>query len=207
MTTLLFDLDGTLIDTSSVVLPAFTATLKFLGTKIPDTEVLRATFGVPDEEIWKQLLPEGDKALRQVAYVRAQAEICAGIRRTRVLLPETLTVLQKLYLRGHTLSVASNCSSAYLEAVVSSQGLGPLLTHPLCLESVGGHCKADILAAHQAYFGTDPLVMVGDRLSDVEAAKATGLPVVGCAFGFGNPQEVAGANVVIHRLSQLLDLY
>ncbi len=207
MTTLLFDLDGTLIDTSAVVLPAFATTLAFLGAKVPTADVLRATFGIPDEEIWRQLLPEGDDALRQMAYAREQAEVCTGIRQTHVLLPDALAVLQELSSRGHTLSVASNCSQAYLEAVVSSQGLASLLTHPLCLESVGGHSKVDILFAHQAYFGSADLVMIGDRQTDVEAARAIGVPMVGCAFGFGNPQEVAEADVVIHHLSQLLNLF
>lgn len=45
--------------------------------------------------------------------------------------------------------------------------------------------------------------MVGDRISDIKAAKDNGLTAVGCSFDFAKEEELSQADVVINDLIEL----
>ncbi|MCL6517265.1 HAD family hydrolase [Alicyclobacillus sp.] len=208
MAILIFDLDGTLIDTSGLVLPAFRRTLaQFSGTQIPSDDQMRKTFGMPDAEIWRMLMPHASEAERKRAFSLSERFICEAMAHTDVLLPHAREVLEGLRAAGHTLTVASNCGQAYLDAVLTTQDIRRYFVHPLCLGGIGGRTKADILARHVARFGREAMWMVGDRKSDIEAAQQTGIPAIGCQFGFGDPLELRGARAVIHDLRELLSRF
>ncbi|MCL6632682.1 MAG: haloacid dehalogenase-like hydrolase [Alicyclobacillus herbarius] len=123
-----------------------------------------------------------------------------------LLMPGARQVLETLRERGHTLTIASNCGQAYLDWLLDAEGLRDLFVHPLCLESVRGRTKADTLAAHIARFGRSGMVMIGDRPSDIRAAKAHNLDSVGCAFTL-SAADLRGATYIIHALTELLDLF
>jgi phosphoglycolate phosphatase len=208
MAILIFDLDGTLVDTSPLVLPAFRRALAaFPGTPVPSEDVMRKTFGLPDAEIWRVLMPDAGEEERNAAFHLSERFVCEAMGHADVLLPHARDVLKALRDEGHTLTVASNCGPAYLEAVLTTQDIGQYFTEPLCLGGIGGQSKADILARHVRRFGRAGAWMIGDRKSDVEAAQQTGIPAIGCRFGFGDPEELEGAQAVIHDLRELLSLF
>jgi len=207
MKTLIFDLDGTLIDTSAAVFPAFRSTLRMFGVQPPNEEVIGRTFGLPDVEIWQTLMPDASEAQRQEALAISERFVGEELDRLDVLLPHARETLIELRERGHILTVASNCGTKYLDAVLDSQGLRTLFHRPLCLGSVRGVKKADILSAHFQHLAKTDAVMIGDRSSDWNAAKEHGIQFVGCNFGFAKPEELEGAETVIHTLPDLLKLF
>lgn len=208
MATIIFDLDGTLIDSSRLVLPAYKFAIRhFPGHDVPSDDTMNSTFGMPDPQIWETLMPHATNIQRQEAYVLAGEFVQQAILKESILLPHALDVLTELKARKHVLTVASNCGEDYLDAVLDSQGLRPYFTHPLCLGLVRGQQKADILTRHFEHFSRAGSVMVGDRHSDIEAAEHHGIPSVGCSFGFGQDEELRKATTVIRSLPELLPLF
>jgi phosphoglycolate phosphatase len=208
MATILFDLDGTLIDSTSLVLPAYRHAIRhFPQYEMPSAETMKRSLGLPDAQIWEVLMPNATPAERQEAYARCEEFIKETMDSTSILMPGAMEVLSELQARGHILTVASNCGESYLNAVLDSQGLRRFFTNPLCLGSVAGRRKADILARHFERFDRNSAVMVGDRRTDVEAAEEHGVPCIGCAFGFGSEDELQGAAVIIRSLPELLPLF
>jgi phosphoglycolate phosphatase len=208
MAIIIFDLDGTLIDTAELVIPAYREAIRhFANQPTLSNEQLKMTFGLPDAEIWNIIMPHATASERRQAYALTGQVIVERMRDTNVLLPHALDVLAELKARQHTLTIASNCGLDYLYAALDTQGIGEFMTHPLCLESVHGMHKADILSEHFSHFDKSQSVMVGDRDSDVKAAKAHGIPAIGCAYGFGDLGEIKNADVQIYALTDLLPLF
>jgi phosphoglycolate phosphatase len=205
---LIFDLDGTLINTSKIVISAYTRVFRhFPDLLVPTEDVMLGTFGLPEEKIWEVLMPNCPEATRHEAHSLSGIYVQEGLVKSDVLMDGSRAVLDELKKRGHTLTVASNCGTKYLNEILDSQGIRQYFTSPLCLESVSGYKKADILAKHILHFGKSGCVMIGDRNTDIEAAIYHGIPAIGCDFGFGNTNELREANQVINDICDLLLIF
>ncbi len=208
MSILIFDLDGTLIDTSKIVIPAFIRALRhFPELTIPSEQLMLKTFGLPDDKIWATLMPNCPAPIRNEALKLSDTYVHEEMLNKNILINGTLHVLDELLKRGHQLTIASNCGLGYLNAVLDSQGLRDYFSRPLCLESVRGQQKADILAEHMRHFDKSVCFMIGDRDTDVEAASVFDIPTIGCSYGFGNELELQGAIRIIANLSELLEIF
>lgn len=208
MSSLIFDLDGTLIDTSAVFVPAIRNTLQVFSSRDQPTEdEIRKTFGLTDAEFWDVLLPGSSDGERAAASAMRNDYMQAHLDQAHMLLPHAKDVLRQLKANGHTLTIASNCGVTYLKSVLESQGIQDFFTNPLCIESVNGRVKADILSAHFERMSKQGAYMIGGRASDVEAAHAHGIPAIGCCLGFGNDEELTHADYTIHSLLELIDMF
>jgi adenosylhomocysteine nucleosidase len=210
----IFDMDGTLFQTEAVAVPSFRRALAELarrGVAIPaglsDRDITGA-LGNTHDLIWKHLLghllPED---LREEIDQDLMEDELAAIRRgDGRLYPGVTTVLERLSADGARLFVASNGQQKYVEGIVDHFGIRQLFTG---LHSAAGAKVANKSALVRMIcreYADTPGVMVGDRASDVLAGRDNGLVTVGCAFGFGNPSELAGADHIIRRMEELLAL-
>jgi phosphoglycolate phosphatase len=50
------------------------------------------------------------------------------------------------------------------------------------------------------------VVLVGDRIHDVEGAAAHGVPTIGVAWGYAEPGELAGARLIVSDVDELADV-
>lgn len=204
MLTIIFDLDGTLIDTQSILFPIFREVIRhFPNQPQPSEAVVQKTLGNPDAVIWQMLMPQATEAQRVEAFALYEDIMRQKFQSQEFLIPGVREMLEQLQRSGYPLTIASNCGNDYLNTVLDTLDLRRFFTNPLCLESVGGLEKADILAEHLKHFTKDTAVMVGDRNTDIEAAAAHGIPAIACAFGFGSHDEFQGAYRIIHTPAEL----
>lgn len=210
--TVLFDLDGTLVATDGFWIPAARqgATRAFeelgLARELPSADEWMGLVGLPLARGIAELLPELTDEQREHVLARC-VEAEEELLRTRgaFLIPGVAETLTELDRQGVRMGVASNCGRDYLEHMLG--GLGPLqqyIREGRCLESPGVIDKADMVADLLLTFGERDAVVVGDRAGDREAAWANGLPFVHCTFGFGGPGESEGADAVIETPPDLL---
>jgi phosphoglycolate phosphatase len=208
MAKLIFDLDGTLIDSTSVFVPAIRSMLRhFPRIPEPTEEQIQNTFGLTDDELWDTLMPDATQEERSSAYSYRNKYVEENMRHAHLLLPHAFQVLEELHKRGHILTTASNCGTAYLNNVLDTQKIRQFFTNPLCLESVDGKEKADILRRHFQDITKENSFMIGDRASDIEAAHIVGIPAIGCQLGFGDTDELKNADFKISSLEELLTYF
>lgn len=213
---MIFDLDGTLFQTETLLLPAYHATFDRLraeglyeGATPPESAILGG-LGMLLAHIWKRVMPDADESVHRRAdelLLQYQLEgMAQGQGRLYEGVADTLAELQR---RGIRLFVASNGLEAYVKGVVRQHGLEPLFV-PGGLYSAGEYgtaTKVDLVRRLLADHCVTSAWMVGDRSSDVEAGHANGLAVVGCDYaGFREQGELDGADVRIDRFSRLLEL-
>ena len=208
MALLIFDLDGTLVETTRLSIPLIQEEIKgYSHLGMPDQKAIQSVFGLPKKEFWETLIPDGNADELLAIQLGWEEKLLDMMHEHDVLLPHVKEVLSALKARGHRLTTASNCSTAYLERILETQGIEEYFDGPLCIELVQGKKKEEILQAHFATLPKEDAYMIGDRSSDIEAARANGIPSIACHFGFANEGELDGADYHIYSLLDLLKIF
>jgi phosphoglycolate phosphatase len=209
--TVIFDLDGVLIDSGIDIVNAVNFTLQSLGrSTLPFEQVIRY-IGPGMADIWRQCLGADAEQLLNTAlpiYKARYSEYCAVETTFYPGIPETLS---RLKARGMTLAVATNklesCTrrilegldlARYFDTVVGAESLQRLKPDPEAVQLV------------LARLGASPetTVFVGDASTDIQAAKAARTISCGVTYGFGSRQEIIEAHpdFMIDRAEELSPL-
>jgi phosphoglycolate phosphatase len=211
---MIFDLDGTLFETETLLIPAYHAVFDQMRSEgiyegeTPPEERILGSLGMLLEEIWKRVMPEADPSVHRRAdtllLIHQMERLKTGTGRLYVDVAGTLAALKE---RGIRLFIASNGLKDYVRLVPEHMGIASLFEH---MYSAGEHetrSKVDLVRLLLDTHGIRSAWMVGDRSSDVEAGLKNGLTVIGCDYaGFGQEGELAGAHAVIKHFSQLPEL-
>jgi len=211
----IFDMDGTLFQTESLLLPAYHKMFDILreeglytGPTPPEERILNS-LGMLLEQIWKNVMPEADEPVhRRADELLLQLEIEGLQAGDTNLYPEVLETLTALKERGLRLYVASNGLKDYIHSIVVVHKMEGLFDGLYSAGGQGTSTKVELLRILLDDHGISNAWMVGDRSSDVEAGKGNGQTVIGCAYaGFGRQDELKGSDVIISSFGELLDLY
>lgn len=193
----IFDLDGTLLETDRYALVSAQRTARELGLPAPPEAQLRAAIGLPLPQYLAALFPGADIDRLTPVYLRLEN---AELRRHASLFPGIEDLLGQLKADGLTTAICSNGQWPYIEQIMDLTGLRPLIDHPMSAR--GFPSKAEALAV---LVGLDPLsVMVGDTVIDVDAASANGIPAIACLYGYGEPSQLAAATRLAATPAEIL---
>ncbi|USG66013.1 HAD-IA family hydrolase [Brevibacillus ruminantium] len=208
----LFDMDGTLLQTEKLSTPAFQKTFDELREKglwdkpTPDERELTNVLGMTLEQLWEKLLPGASGEVKRIAdQLMLENERLLLKQGITDLYPGVREVLQKLHDDGAALFVASNGQEEYIDEICEFFELKSLFTDLYSAGRFGTSSKNDLVAKLLRDYDVKQAVMVGDRHSDVEAGLTNGLKTIGCDFGFAKPGELDGAHVIITRFTDVLD--
>ena len=194
---ILFDMDGTLIDSSHGVLASVAYALEQMGEPLPNHETLLRFLGPPLVDSFSAYCGmTQERATEAVAHYRVYYE--AGGIDDFTLYPGVIEMLTSLSNSGLRLAVATSKPEVFAAHVIEKAGMKPYLS-ALCgaLLPRGRDEKKEVIAAllQKEGFLLQESLMVGDRCFDVEGAAACGLGALGVLYGFGSGEELdkAGA--------------
>ncbi|MEU8193937.1 HAD hydrolase-like protein [Microbispora amethystogenes] len=204
----LFDLDGTLTDPETGIVASLRHALSAVGFPEVDHGRLRDLIGPPLQDGLSMLgVPEGrlDDAVQ--AYRERFAE--TGMYENEVI-AGVPAVLETLVAEGWTLAVATSKPAVFAAKIITHFGLDGFFAYVAgaTLDGSRRH-KADVVRHALDILGAPPdaAVMVGDRMEDVAGAAACGVRTVAVTWGFGDPAEFTGPEViaVVETPGQLLE--
>ena len=186
---IIFDVDGTLWDSTPVVADAYNITFEKEGVnKRVTADDLKHLFGKPMDVIFEQLFPETDKETRQSLADKALAlenELLA--KNYAEYYPQTRETLLRLSKRL-PLFIVSNCQSGYIESFFEGHGTSYLFKDIECYGNTG-LSKGENIKLIIERNGLKNAVYTGDTQGDADAASFAGIPFIYAAYGFGNVQE------------------
>jgi pyrophosphatase PpaX len=202
----LFDLDGTVIDTGAIILASMRHVAETVVGGTYTDEQLLAAVGGPGLEAQMQAL-DPSRVDELVRLYRAHNEplhetiaACAGVDR----------VLDELKERGHRLGVVTAKRRETVELAFARVPLGHLFD-----VVVGGDETAEhkphpaplLLALERLGARPEEAAYVGDSPFDMQAAKAAGLYAIGVSWGrIHDASKLVDADVVVDEAEELLDL-
>jgi phosphoglycolate phosphatase len=211
---MIFDLDGTLLQTETLILPAYHATFDqlrqeglFQGETPPESRILGA-LGMLLDDIFHKVMPEASQEAKTRANVLLLQHQLAGLERgDGVLYPAVLETLTQLHSRGIRLFVASNGLEEYVREVIKRKGIAHVFEGLYSAGQYKTKSKVDLVRIIIEHHNISSAWMVGDRSSDVEAGVKNELPVVGCTYaGFGQDSELSGCTHLIYRFEEILEI-
>ncbi|GGN92058.1 HAD family hydrolase [Saccharibacillus kuerlensis] len=212
---MIFDMDGTLFQTETALLPAYHKMFDVLRAEglytgdTPPERLILGSLGMLLEEIWQIVIPETDDHVRSRAnelLLELQLEVLKGGE--GLLYPDVKETLEQLQERGVRLFVASNGLEDYVKGVSAALGIAPLFEAQYSAGEYQTATKVLLVEMLLKKYNVKSAWMVGDRSSDVQAGRGNNLSVVGCAYAeFGANQELEDADVQITKFAELLELY
>jgi phosphoglycolate phosphatase len=190
---LLFDLDGCIVDSLPSIIRCWTETLPAFGLAVPPAEVIRAHVGPPVHEGARAFAPHSDEETIAsiVAAYRARSAQATDIEPYPGM-PELLASLEE---SGWVLAVATSKSIEVAAPLLDHLGLTPrfAVIEGTRVDEVGTD-KATVVGRVLARLAPlAPTALVGDRRHDVHGAHEHGLKAVGVLWGYGSEEELAAA--------------
>jgi len=131
---------------------------------------------------------------------------CETVKRFPHLWDGAEELLRALHDAGRMLVLVTNGPPRYVQNVWDSTGMGRYMLAAYPYAPPDFSTKGQRLARAILEWGGGPGVMVGDRLSDIEAAREAGVPVIGAGYGYARDGELAGADAVVKNITELYNL-
>jgi phosphoglycolate phosphatase len=203
---LVFDLDGTLVDS----LPDLTAALNRMMAKdglpaFTDTEIRPMIGDGTPRLIQRAFAARGQtpKPDDHEAFVADYTAHVADATRAYPHVAETLAILEK---DGWRLAICTNKSTASTKAVLGALNLTRWFVALGCGDSFAAHKPdpAHLRGTIEIAGGAgDCAIMIGDHANDIAVAVGLGCPGVFAAWGYGAPSMAKGAAAVAQRFADL----
>lgn len=195
-----FDLDGTLADTSLGIMNSHRYAHKMMGRSEPPLDVLRSVIGGPLLQTYRERFgfSEAD-ARRALTFYRSyyaekgiyEATLYPGI-------PETLQQLQSL---GVQLGVATLKAERFAYKMLGHMNVLTCFSAVYGMDENDERTKAKLLQlCMEAVHATpDETILIGDSVHDLEGAASCGLSFLGVTYGFGFADRACDAHVPFCR--------
>lgn len=200
---IIFDVDGTLWDTTDIVAKAWQRAVEETGVQCePITgAVLKREFGKTMDRIADSLFPMATTAQKQqimdlcCQYEHEDLHQCSE----KLLYPDVRETLISLSL-NHSIYIVSNCQSGYIELFLEKNKLDAYVKDMECYGNTGMPKGENIKRLMMRNQITDAFY-VGDTQGDYEATQVAGIPFIYASYGFG---QVEGYAHYIKGINELL---
>lgn len=208
---IIFDLDGTLWDSSDNVAASWDEALK-KSTDIVKTDMtitgdmIRSVMGMTMDAIAEKLFPElplSDRTLLMDRFIANENSYLA-VHGGRLFegAEKTLSELAE----KHRLFIVSNCQCGYIEAFYASCGMEKIFSGQLCWGDTGKP-KGTTIRMLMEKHGIDDAVYVGDTQGDLDATMDAGLRFVHAAYGFGEIKTPEKVSAYAHSIGELTEIF
>jgi phosphoglycolate phosphatase len=207
----LFDLDGTILDSAPGIIDALSATFAHIGLPVPSREEFMAYIGPPLlASLQERAGLSEDKAREALAIYRADFRRDGAF--DSAIFPGVIGLLDSLRDAGVPLAIATSKPEEQARAILDHFELTEYF------EVIAGASEDDARTSKAHVVGhalselnksgadTTQAVLIGDRIYDVEGAAAHNVPTIIVEWGYGSPVEAAGAIATVYSADRLREL-
>ena len=201
---LIFDLDGTLIDSSDGVVEAVNYSLKQMGEPPQSPEAIKPFIGYPLEEMYPHLTDASIDDLLVHFQIRAAQTVISSSR----VLPGVEDTIRELRSRGYRMAIATTKIKLHVTGILEKFDLLQFFETTACGDEVE-RVKPDPAILHlvlrRMNVRASETMMIGDTINDVLAAKAVPMTVTAVVSLYGGRQKLQ-ASQPDHFIERLTDL-
>lgn len=183
---IIFDLDGTLADTSAGIYDCHRYTNRAMGKSVPSDEELSGIIGGPLLKTYIERFGYSDKDAVRAVKIYREHYAAAGIKGAS-LYPNIAETLQTLKTRGYKLAVATLKSDILAKSILTDLGVVSEFDVIHGMDGEDKLTKCDLLLKCVNDLGSDKTksVLIGDSIHDALGAEEAQVDFVACTYGFG----------------------
>ena len=187
-----FDWDGTLFDSTALIVHSIQAACADLGLPVPDDERASWVIGLSLRAAMQHAAPTITEAQLPLLVDRYRFHYLAR-QHDLALFPGVLDLLHALKRRHHWLAVATGKSRAGLDEALHAVELRGVFDATRTADETRAKPDPQMLHELMRHFGVDPdrTLMIGDTTHDLQLAANAGAPSVAVAYGAHAPSEFA----------------
>ena len=207
----IFDVDGTLVDSQGDIVAAMTHAFTTAGAPVPERAAILAIVGLSLPQAIPRLAPGVDALTHdrmvgwyKEAYMHLRA--ATGTAQSSPLYPHVREGLDGLHAHPETLlGVATGKSRRGLDKLLDGHGLRRYFVTQQVSDHHPSKPHPAMIEAALAETGVAPAnaVMIGDTTFDMEMAQAAGVPFIGVSWGYHSPDSLTGAVAIARDFREL----
>ncbi len=188
----IFDWDGTLMDSVAVIVACAQAMLRELGLPRHPDATIRNTVGLGLRETIDQLIPGCDAELYQQVLESYRAHWLATYQNQPLLFPGVPDMLRRLADEGYLLGIATGKSRRGLDYALTRSGLESLFHATRTVDEAPSKPHPGMLLDILDDLGVRPeeAVMIGDTIYDLEMARSARMAGLGVLSGSQGREEL-----------------
>lgn len=211
---ILFDVDGTLVDSQGDIIAAMTRAFDGAGQVVPDRDAILSIVGLSLDVAIPRLAPDLPPDMHRSmvqgykdAYMQLRAD--QGVAVSSPLYPGIRDLIETLHAVPHyLLGVATGKSRRGLDKLLDGHGLQKTFVTQQVSDHHPSKPHPAMIEAALSETGLDPAqaVMIGDTSFDMDMARAAGVTPIGVSWGYHDRAALSAAHSVIDTASDLPDL-
>ncbi|MGN0483327.1 MAG: HAD hydrolase-like protein [Lachnospiraceae bacterium] len=204
---ILFDLDGTIIDSQEGIMNCIRYALEAIGKEEPDDAKLRRFIGPPLDYSFREFYGFDEETIDFLVKKYRERYNPIGAFECK-LYPEVKESLTRLKQAGYAIGLASSKPEVFCKKILDYHQITDLFSVITGSDFEGGrNTKAKVLieSLHRFSAKKEEAVLIGDTRFDAEGAKEAGVSCIGITYGFGTREEMlsAGADKVFDSLKEV----
>lgn len=201
-----FDWDGTLLDSAGAIVQAIQAACRDLGLVVPSDAQARHVIGLGLSDAMRHAVPDLLPERYQAMVERYRFHYLSGDHEL-TLFPGVPEMLSRLSAAGHILTVATGKSRLGLERALDHSGLRPLFQGSRCADECHSKPHPQMLEELMLEFGmpAECVVMIGDTSHDLLMASNAGVDSLAVTYGAHPHEHLLEHNPLacLHSVSEL----
>lgn len=223
---IIFDFDGTIGDSQSLIVKTFQDTMRRMGKEVKSAEECAATIGMRLSEAFAKLydapIEEGEKCAEVYHGIFEENRASLGMKP----FPHVIETIRELHRRGFALAVASSRGKDSLTGFIEQMGFKDCIRSVVAQEDVVNvkpepdmvfralmeiaGAKTDRNSCHTLPSELEEMpretLVVGDMTFDVDMAHNAGAKACAVTYGNGTREQLAQAEWTIDDFAELLDI-
>ncbi|WP_337842124.1 HAD-IA family hydrolase [Rheinheimera sp.] len=206
----IFDWDGTLMDSVGRIVSAMRSAAQLSGLTVPSEHQVKQIIGLSLDPVFDILFPGISASQRQTVFEHYRDQYVLHDHTPTPLFAGAEQVIQQLHRDGVLLAVATGKARKGLERMFDETGLRPYFHTSRCADEAESKPSPDMLKQIIAELGikVERALMVGDTIHDMKMAQTMAMPRVGVTHGVHGVAELSDyqPRAIIDSLPELLPL-
>jgi phosphoglycolate phosphatase len=182
---LVFDWDGTVMDSASRIVASLQASIADLDLPERSDDEAKNIIGLGLREAIEVLYPGSSEASQDSLIARYRHHFLVADPTPSPLFPGAVELLESLNDAGYLLAIATGKGRSGLDRVLNETGLGPLFVTSRCADEAFSKPHPQMLEDIMAFTGSEPAetLMIGDTEYDMEMATNAATHALAVSYG------------------------